>query len=61
LYARILDCGHARPPSGKLDQTASRSFPGVVNLLLIVLLAGDVEQNPGPFLSPVTQLQLFFG
>lgn len=49
LFTRVLDYGHARPPPGEQEQAVTgRPLLGVFNLLLILLLAGDVELNPRP-------------
>uniref|UniRef100_A0A3B4AIV9 Uncharacterized protein n=1 Tax=Periophthalmus magnuspinnatus TaxID=409849 RepID=A0A3B4AIV9_9GOBI len=44
------------PPPGKLDQSiTSRSSLGALELVLMLLLAGDIEINPGPT-SELTRL-----
>ncbi|MED6270076.1 hypothetical protein CHARACLAT_006207 [Characodon lateralis] len=47
LFTKILDDGHARPPQDKNGQS-SKPLLGIVQFLLILILAGDVEINPGP-------------
>uniref|UniRef100_A0A3P9HXW9 Uncharacterized protein n=1 Tax=Oryzias latipes TaxID=8090 RepID=A0A3P9HXW9_ORYLA len=48
LFSRVLDYGHAKPPGKPEQSVSSRPFLSVFNLVLILLLAGDVELNPGP-------------
>uniref|UniRef100_A0A3B3CCL8 Reverse transcriptase domain-containing protein n=1 Tax=Oryzias melastigma TaxID=30732 RepID=A0A3B3CCL8_ORYME len=48
LYTRVLDEGHARPPPGK-NGHLTKPISGYIHLLMILILAGDVEINPGPF------------
>ncbi|KAF7211598.1 leucine-rich repeat extensin-like protein 1 [Nothobranchius furzeri] len=49
LYTRIPDYGHARPPQDEQEQAfTGRPLLGVFNIMLMLLLVGDVELNPGP-------------
>lgn len=49
LFTRRLNNGHGRPPSGEQEQAVTgKPLLDVRNLLLILLLTGDVELNPGP-------------
>lgn len=49
LFTELLDCGHARLPRSTNEQSNTfKPSLGILHLLMILLLAGDVERNPGP-------------
>ena len=52
LYTKLLDNGRARLPSGKDEQSDQlKPFLGIAHVLMILLLAGDIEMNPGPLMN----------
>lgn len=55
LFTRFLDYGNARFPPGKNEQLSTSSL-GMTNLVILLILAGDVEVNPGPQLPHIDYL-----
>ena len=52
LYTKLLDNGRARLPSGKDEQSDQLGpFLGIAHVMMILLLAGDIEMNPGPLMN----------
>ena len=59
LYSRLTDSGRATMPTGKHGTAkAYGRLLGLTHLTIILLLAGDVETNPGPVQQPYLASQL---
>ncbi len=58
IYAKLLDNGLARAPltTKDMELTPASSCLGLARLMITLLLAGDIEVNPGP--QPATPTEL---
>lgn len=58
LYTRFININRARmPPSKHKPTKAPGRLIGLVHLTIILLLAGDVEANPGPTSMDMSSLE----